>query len=172
MADMTGRAVELMREAGRLFQGMAKDGHSAPDVLDMLKRQFMNPKALDECLIAAGYFNASEEDWVPGATETGATERAIRRALAESAQPGQAAAIACFIVLRGIPTALHGSLSETPEGGLRLLSPTGEKPRGGTVPMLEQFFDYQDVACFGVPRAVPSDEPPPIIVHPRGYEHE
>lgn len=72
----------------------------------------------------------------------------IRRLLAEakSPLPDQAPAIQCLLVLRGMASAIEGSLSETPEGGLRLLSPTGEKGAAlNTILMVEQFFDYHDV---------------------------
>jgi len=72
--------------------------------------------------------------------------------------PDQAPAIECGVMLHGVPVTLTGSLSETPEGGLRLLSPdpAQERPiRPGTpVKMIEQFFDYEDVMVVAVRRAV------------------
>jgi hypothetical protein len=76
--------------------------------------------------------------------------------------PDQAPAIECGVMLRGVPVTLLGSLSETREGGLRLLSPdpTQERPRPGMpVKMIEQFFDYEDVMVVAVRRAVTMEAP-------------
>lgn len=84
------------------------------------------------------------------------TEAIIRTHLmtAKSSLPGdQTPAIECAVVLRGMSTSLTGALSETPQGGLRLLSPMGDAARGH-VPMVEQFFEYSDVLTFGVRRDI------------------
>jgi hypothetical protein len=89
----------------------------------------------------------------------------IQRLFKESPSPlpDQAPAIECGVMLRGVPITLTGSLSETPEGGLRLLSPdpAQERPiRPGTpLKMIEQFFDYEDVMVVAVRRAVTMDAP-------------
>jgi len=99
------------------------------------------------------------------------TEAAIRKELACAASsnllPNQAPAVACSLVLRGMNTALMGSLSETVDGGLRLMSPNGQpgQARGGKIPMVEQFFDYADVLVFAVERMVQIESSP--IVLPR-----
>jgi hypothetical protein len=72
--------------------------------------------------------------------------------------PDQAPAIACGVMLRGVPMTLEGALSETPEGGLRLLSRGAAIPGGG-VSMVEQFFDYEDVMVVAVQRKVTVDAP-------------
>jgi hypothetical protein len=46
---------------------------------------------------------------------------------------------------------LYGALSETPEGGLRMLSPHS----AGL--LMEQFFDYDSVIVVAVQRAVTAD---------------
>jgi len=73
--------------------------------------------------------------------------------------PDQAPALECWITLAGIPMSLQGALSETPEGGLRLMSPMTDRQgqmirRGGQLQMLEQFFCYEDVTSVTVCRAV------------------
>ncbi len=75
--------------------------------------------------------------------------------------PDQAPAIECGVMLRGLPVTLEGSLSETPEGGLRLLTPDPRQERpikpGTPVKMIEQFFDYKDVMVVGIRRQVTLD---------------
>jgi hypothetical protein len=77
--------------------------------------------------------------------------------------PDQAPAIECGVMLRGVLVTLTGSLSETPEGGLRLLSPDPAQERsirpGTPVKMIEQFFDYEDVMVVAVRRAVTMEAP-------------
>jgi len=64
--------------------------------------------------------------------------------------PGQAPAIECVVMFNN-GQAVRGSLSETPEGALRLLSPGVEDGR----PMLvEQFFGYEAISAVAIPRAV------------------
>jgi len=72
--------------------------------------------------------------------------------------PNQAPAFACGVMLRGVPVTLEGALSETPEGGLRLLS-RGSVIPGGGISMIEQFFDYEDVMVVAVQRQVTVDAP-------------
>lgn len=72
--------------------------------------------------------------------------------------PDQAPAFACGVMLRGVPMTLEGALSETPEGGLRLLS-RGSAIPGGGISMVEQFFDYEDVMVVAVQRSVTTDSP-------------
>lgn len=74
--------------------------------------------------------------------------------------PDQAPAIECGVMLRGVPMTLTGSLSETPEGGLRLLSRAGQPTNpGADVPMVEQFFDYEDIMVIAVQRKVTVSAP-------------
>lgn len=73
--------------------------------------------------------------------------------------PDQAPAIECGVMLRGVPMTLMGSLSETPEGGLRLLSRSGQATPGADIPMIEQFFDYEDVMVIAVQRKVTVNAP-------------
>lgn len=93
--------------------------------------------------------------------------RTIKAALAAAVSPlpDQTPAVECAIILHGMATSLVGSLSETPEGGLRLLSPIG-KTRG-EIEMVEQFFDYADVLVFGqrrIVRAESGSEPGSIFI--------
>lgn len=74
----------------------------------------------------------------------------------------QAPAIECHVLLRGAPSAVHGSLSVTKEGMLRMLTPaTRESTRHGRkveIPILcEQFFDVADVVSIMLERAVAAD---------------
>jgi hypothetical protein len=110
-------------------------------------------------------------DWpTPDTAEQSAGQPAAIRATIQrlfrenpSPLPAQAPAIECGVMLRGVPVTLMGSLSETPEGGLRLLSPdpSQERPiRPGTpMKMVEQFFDYEDVMVVAVRRQVTMDAP-------------
>ena len=74
----------------------------------------------------------------------------------------QAPAIECHVLLRGAPSPVHGSLSVTKEGMLRMLTPaTRESTRHGRkveIPILcEQFFDVADVVSIMLERAVAAD---------------
>jgi len=71
--------------------------------------------------------------------------------------PDQAPAIECGVMLVGIPVTLRGALSETPEGGLRLLSPSGSV--AGRLQMVEQFFSYEDVLVIAMQREIAVDAP-------------
>lgn len=94
----------------------------------------------------------------------------IRRALAEakSPLPDQTPAIECGITLVGGSLSFMGSLSETPDGGLRLLAPVpGHAAPGRTgapVPMMEHFFHYHDVAVFSLMRSVTVETSSPRII--------
>ena len=86
----------------------------------------------------------------------------IKRLLAEATSPlpDQTPAIECGVMLAGVPITIEGSLSETPEGGLRLLSAVARDPdRDGGVSMIEQFFSYEDVMVVAVRRTVTVDAP-------------
>ena len=92
--------------------------------------------------------------------------REIENALlaARSPLPDQAPAVECAVILRGMGSALVGSLSIAPGGGLRMLSAIdGAGPIVGKIPMVEQFFDWDDVLCFGVRREVTVERTSPII---------
>ena len=77
----------------------------------------------------------------------------IRRLLAEAAAPeGQTAAVECAVCFNGGFT-ITGSLSEAPDGGLKMLSPNGRDENGNAM-FVEQFFDYEDIVVFGIRRAI------------------
>jgi hypothetical protein len=82
---------------------------------------------------------------------------------AESPLAGQAPAFECFVLLRGMGSAIHGALSITEEEGLlRMLSPLPPQSgvKRGIVEMAEQFFAADDVELISVKRQVqtfPSD---------------
>lgn len=71
--------------------------------------------------------------------------------------PDQAPAVECHLMLRNSPAMLHGVLSVTPEGTLRLMTPTEMpdphtgKPR--TV-LAEQFFDWDELVSIAMIREV------------------
>lgn len=89
--------------------------------------------------------------------------------------PTQAPALDCMIVLRGSIPPLAGVLSTTPEGGLRLASPTEiedpeapaplhpRAPKATKKVIAEQFFDYSDVVAIVVQRDVKASASSPLI---------
>jgi len=78
------------------------------------------------------------------------------------ADPAQAPAIEVHILLRsGAPIQFSGVLSTTPEGTLRLMTPT--KNGDGKPCMIEQFLDYADVTSVAVVRDVKMTEGSRII---------
>lgn len=88
-------------------------------------------------------------------------EAAIRRSMAEATSPipGQTPAIQAAIMFFG-GRSIEGVLSETPEGGLRLMSPA-EPMTGGPrshIQMVEQFFGYEDVVIFALRRVLTLEE--------------
>lgn len=100
-------------------------------------------------------------------TDTRPTEIAIRYELQRaSTGDGQSPAVDAVVILRGMAHAIQGSLAETSHGhgGLRMMSVVGQQ-RDGTPIMYEQFFDYDDVLCFGVQRATKLEAP--LIITPR-----
>lgn len=90
------------------------------------------------------------------------TRHAIARHLAAAPKIAETdePAIHCFVLIRGAQSSVAGSLSTTPEGGLRMLSPT-EK---GSSTFVEQFFDYEDVVVFAVLKEIQLESP--VIVLP------
>jgi hypothetical protein len=80
--------------------------------------------------------------------------------------PSQAPALECYVLLRGCPAAIQGIVSTTPEGGLRMMTPSEvadkdapppahpRAPRPTKMVMIEQFFDYEDVITIAVQREV------------------
>ncbi len=104
--------------------------------------------------------------------ETTPTQKTLRRMLAEakSPLPDQAPAIQCAITLTGGMLTMEGSLSETPEGGLRMLRvdeqhlqslPPRLRPAPGSaaLPMLEHYFEYADVLAVTIRRTVSTEAP-------------
>ncbi len=99
------------------------------------------------------------------------TQRTLRRMMAEakSPLPDQAPAIQCAITLTGGMLTVEGSLSETPEGGLRMLRPDEQAIAGMPahrrrdalphVPMLEHYFEYADVLAVTIRRTVSTEAP-------------
>lgn len=88
------------------------------------------------------------------------TSRTIRRLLAEAPRKaGQSPAIECAVVVRGMAQAMQGALSESPEGGLRMLLPTGPTQPGKMPEFAEHFFDYEDVAIVALLRPVTIEAP-------------
>lgn len=94
-------------------------------------------------------------------TPTARIKATILRLFAEnpSPLPDQAPALECWVTLAGIPMSLQGALSETPEGGLRLMSVMTDQQgnkilHGGKVQMIEQFFCYEEVTSIAVRREV------------------
>lgn len=82
------------------------------------------------------------------------TYATIRKLLtAADTIPGQSPAVRCAVMLRGAPHAISGVLSETAEGGLRMLSPLESGD------LVEQFFDYEDVLVVAVQRSVTTSGP-------------
>lgn len=70
---------------------------------------------------------------------------------------GQAPALECSIVLRTLPMQLTGSLSRTPEGILRLLSPTeiqDPQTKRQKMVLAEQFFELEDVVTIVLQRDI------------------
>jgi len=145
----------------------ARDDIDREFVLDNLRPALMTFSAgIDDI---CPYCIARDDEYVSP------TETAIRRALAASTSPipDQAPAIECAVVLRGMSSTIVGALSETPEGGLRLLSPIvddGSYPRRGEIPMVEQFFDYGDVLVFAVRRSVKIDASQSPILRPHIHD--
>jgi hypothetical protein len=98
-----------------------------------------------------------------GATPPSRMKATILRLFAEnpSPLPDQAPALECWVTITGIPMSLQGSLSETPEGGLRLMSPlpASQQTSRSQVQMVEQFFCYEDVVSVAVRREVNVNAP-------------
>lgn len=70
---------------------------------------------------------------------------------------GQAPAVDCSVILRTLPMQLSGALSKTPEGTLRLLSPTeiqDPQTKRSKVVMAEQFFEIDDVLTIVLQRDI------------------
>jgi hypothetical protein len=163
---MTDRVVELLRDLRDVLDGMKANGNGTTndDIERTLHHRLFHHDHADPDLVDAIY-TMWRCAMLPGTP----TERYLRRLMEETkmANPGQAPAIEAVLVLRGMASAIRGSLSETLEGGLRLLSPAGEA-RGGSVPMIEQFFDWEDVTCFGRLTEVKiSDSALPSVLFPR-----
>ncbi len=72
-------------------------------------------------------------------------------------------AIECGVMFVGGAQFL-GVLSETPEGGLRMLTQATNQGPGGVVLMAEQFFDYGDVMVIMIKREVKLESPSSLII--------
>ena len=104
-------------EAGRCFMAASAAGMGAGEVVDELRRR-AGKVAFDGEFRAA--FAAMLGDEIDDQPPLAAT---IKRLLDEAPMlPGQAPAIECAVVLMGFPSPISGALSETHEGGLRLLA--------------------------------------------------
>lgn len=68
----------------------------------------------------------------------------------------QTPAMKAYVILRGMASPIGGTLSTTPEGGLRFLMSGGPVRLGQQVPdkFVEQFFDYSDVVSVAIDREV------------------
>lgn len=69
---------------------------------------------------------------------------------------GQAPAVECFVVVRGLPTAINGVLSRV-DGLLRMLTPTEITDPATRRPkrvFSEQFFRVEDVVCIAMMRDI------------------
>lgn len=90
----------------------------------------------------------------------------IKRLLAEAPAPlpNQAPAVECGVMFPG-GAQFMGSLSETPEGGLRMLSPAQQQTQRGVVQMVEQFFDHADVMVIALKREVKLESASGIIIN-------
>jgi len=152
-----------------LISGAAHDlGGSAGTLLRSAVNAFSEQMGAPVQTVSPGEYFIDKGTLVPAASRERPVIAALRREFAQAVSPlpDQAPAIECGVILSGIPQPFMGSLSETPEGGLRMLYPEpGQKPGGGdgTVSMVEQFFDYEDVLSFGVRRTVSVELP--RIVH-------
>jgi hypothetical protein len=84
----------------------------------------------------------------------------IQRLFREQPSPlgdDQAPSLECAVMFHG-GFSIQGVLSETPDGGLRMLSPSPNpndaRPQRGKVIMTESFFDYSDIVSVGVRREI------------------
>lgn len=92
---------------------------------------------------------------------TARTRAVITRLFAENSpqvdKPGAGEpdrpAMDVHVLLRGAPMQFSGILSTTPEGTLKLMTPVPGKAGDAPV-MIEQFFDYADVASIALVREV------------------
>jgi len=84
--------------------------------------------------------------------------RLIARLFAEAPViDGTSAALQCHVLLRGAMQPIYGALSTTPEGTLRMMTPSKVQHHGEQEPrdiFLEQFFDVSDVVSLMVEREV------------------
>jgi hypothetical protein len=79
-----------------------------------------------------------------------ANERTIKRLLTEAGgSDGNTPAIECAVVLHGYPYPISGALSESQDGGVRLMAPDA-----GASTMIEHFFGYEDIVAVVVRRPI------------------
>ena len=100
-------------------------------------------------------------------------ERVIGRLFAEApkledasgkAAARQALALPQAMVVLKCGMSLQGAMSTTPEGTLRVMTPSKDGDTARPI-MVEQFFDYSDVSMIAVPREMPKIAgPSPIIL--------
>lgn len=98
-------------------------------------------------------------------SQEGSVERTMRKALAAlEVIPGQAPALEASVILTGIPMMIQGSLSETNDGGLKMMSPNQSAATHPGLPksFIEQYFNYDDVVVFAVMREVKFEAAPVI----------
>lgn len=175
-------AVERLREhytaLGLLFLEAEQDGIDA-ELAERITDAFVGmPPPIHDALVRSGRAIAkaltgmtvvvdSDSDVITEDTHDAIESVAamkIRQALAqaESPLPGQAPAVECAVVLNCGVT-IQGGLSLTEDGDLRMMSQAGAPGPDG-IPMVEQFFGFEDVAVVGFPRRVIVERP--RILHP------
>lgn len=146
MTDVTNRRVlQLTEEISERYRELREDLHvTDSDIADLVDRRVPNTGALItpmELVLARLFAEAPKLEDASG-----------------NSVAGQAPALQCHIVLRPGVT-LQGVLSQTPEGMLRMLTPTQiPDPTGGrngarTV-LAEQFFHVSDVVAVAIERPV------------------
>ncbi len=166
LTTMINTMVSGLIAMGRAWhQAMAIGADSSYMTREIMSRTEQFPGATDMMeQVAASMLTAhgmNEEPVCDGSHR--ALTATIKRLFAEAPAhlPGQAPAIECGVMFVGGAQFL-GVLSETPEGGLRML--TQARDQGGVVVMAEQFFDYGDVMVIMIKREVKLESPSSLII--------
>jgi hypothetical protein len=89
-------------------------------------------------------------------------EASKERGNAPGEDADQAPSMEATVVLRGLQQPLSGSLSTTPEGGLRLMTPIPDKSGNIIIGMAEQFFDVADLVAVMLQRKVTTQTAKPV----------